>query len=317
MAKVVWASAIGSHNNLVGWRSWMQELHAKLILSGLVQTADSGQLDVDQVTALKPEGQIYGVRLYRFNDSVSQDYPVIIKFEFYSAAKGGSDLAYSTCGIAVSVGSATDGSGNFIGADTGKRNFLSLPYGGVVKTPIPVTASYAIHSEGRFAIVAGVGHAKHSSYPGSDGFPALYLDVCRAYDNEGQLQPGKLFFTVNGTPWVSNYPFPSASLLLRKFQLDPTLSADFTNMAPFIGGQLNATAEGQVQLQRTWRGIGTLEVDPTSCLYWRGALPDGEIFQANVDGKARDYLALGPGAAFASDLANGASVNLAILWDDL
>lgn len=101
--------------DLNAWKVIVNDLHDNLIQAGLVQTDDTGQLDVDSVTVLPEDLTYAGYRLYRFNDALQASCPIFIKLDIGCGSEGmGSSSNYrrSRClNIQVTVSNATDGSG--------------------------------------------------------------------------------------------------------------------------------------------------------------------------------------------------------------
>lgn len=89
---------------------------------GMVQTADTGQFDSLSPPALSTTtsavNQLFGYRIFRFNDSLQSVRPIFIRIEFrYSnGATAGPADRYPFFGL--QSGTGTDGAGNLIGAGT-------------------------------------------------------------------------------------------------------------------------------------------------------------------------------------------------------
>lgn len=97
-----------SQTSAVLFRAWSQVLHDGLIAVGLVQTADTGQINLTTV-ALPGAPSYAGYEIYRFADTLQATKPVFIKIEYGvpSSAVGGV--------FRVSVGTATNGAGTLTG----------------------------------------------------------------------------------------------------------------------------------------------------------------------------------------------------------
>lgn len=100
------------HTSDAFFRAWGSDLSAKLALVGLVQTADTGQ--IDWATAVRPTTGLpayAGYEIWRYPDST-----VYMKWEFGSAVN-------SNCpSIRVSVGTGSNGSGTLTGPVTAARS---------------------------------------------------------------------------------------------------------------------------------------------------------------------------------------------------
>lgn len=91
---------------------WVRSMHAALLAVGLVQTADTGQLNPVAGLSTPPAGSPGGYLIYRFNDTLQATAPVFIKIE-PGAPPSSSDARVG--GIWVTVGSGTNGAGTLTG----------------------------------------------------------------------------------------------------------------------------------------------------------------------------------------------------------
>ncbi len=92
------------------FRTWGSTINAQLAAMGLVQTADTGQ--INWTTVLKPTvaQEIKGYEIWRFADTLQATAPVFVKLEF------GSNGVSTRASIWVQVGIATNGAGTLLGA---------------------------------------------------------------------------------------------------------------------------------------------------------------------------------------------------------
>ena len=86
------------------YRAFLSTFHTNMLALGWVQTGDTGQPDLTSVA--RPEEGTYPYLIYRMNDALAGNAPVILKIGF--SHNGNSNGALS-----VQVGFSTDGSGNF------------------------------------------------------------------------------------------------------------------------------------------------------------------------------------------------------------
>lgn len=98
-------------NNLLAWKLICNDIHDHFIESGLVQTDDIDQLDIDEVSELPADGTFAGFRMYRFNDALQDAAPIFIKLEFGCGIEGLSTARSRTIRIKVTVGASSTGSG--------------------------------------------------------------------------------------------------------------------------------------------------------------------------------------------------------------
>jgi hypothetical protein len=97
------------HDSDANFRLWGAEMKAALAAVGLVQTADTGQ--INWVTVARPATNTdAGYEIWRFNDTAQSTLPIFMKIHYgtFSTANGPR--------IRVSFGSGSDGSGSLTGA---------------------------------------------------------------------------------------------------------------------------------------------------------------------------------------------------------
>lgn len=98
--------------NLVGdaeLRSWGSAVSAQLAACGLVQTADTGQINWATVTKPAAGATPAGYEIWRFNDALQATKPVFIKVEY------GTGGAATFCAMWLTVGTGTNGAGTLSG----------------------------------------------------------------------------------------------------------------------------------------------------------------------------------------------------------
>lgn len=92
------------------FRAWGKGISDKLAAAGLIQTADTGQ--IDWTTVLKPTltGTAQGYEIWRFDDGLQATAPVFFKIEY-----GSSPTAVNNVGIWITFGTGSNGSGTITG----------------------------------------------------------------------------------------------------------------------------------------------------------------------------------------------------------
>ena len=90
------------------FRTWAQSVHDMLIAAGLVQTADTGQINF--ATATRPAANTAGgYGMYRFNDAEQATLPIFVRVSY------GQGNYANLPAIGLTVGTATDGAGTLTG----------------------------------------------------------------------------------------------------------------------------------------------------------------------------------------------------------
>lgn len=94
------------------FRAWITAVHDALIAVGLVQTADTGQLDIATINKPGSGASVAGYRIYRFNDALQATAPIFIKVQFGTASTA------TRAGLWFEVGTSTNGAGTIGGQKT-------------------------------------------------------------------------------------------------------------------------------------------------------------------------------------------------------
>jgi hypothetical protein len=106
-------TAIPNQDDNAAFRAWGQQVAASLEAAGLVQTADTGQINWSTVTIPTGGNQSRGYEVYCFDDDLQATAPVFIRIDYGSNGNGG-----SYPGMKLHVGTVTDGAGNLNTAGT-------------------------------------------------------------------------------------------------------------------------------------------------------------------------------------------------------
>ncbi|HHG5001630.1 TPA: hypothetical protein ACPWGV_004942 [Pseudomonas aeruginosa] len=312
MNKVSWGEVNARVDSAASFKQWIQSMHDNILACGLVQTADTGQLDIAGISAVPAAGAYAGYLIYKFADSLASSKPVFIKLRPYVGQAGGSTYLFGN--VAVTVGFSTDGAGTMTGINTAEFNFYNSSSGSVRAFTSGATTSYAIHSEGRFALCLGI-NAYANNVP--NNFCMLFLDVTRTLDANGEPTTDGVVVTRNGVPYYSNSTVGPAEMRPAKALLNTTMGAWNQALTPFVGGQDAATAGGNTQIQRTYRLVPALVPDPALTLFWSAAITAGDEYDIAVDGITRHYIALSVNTGLVADAATARGAGFGMLWGDL
>lgn len=105
-----WNTVI-THTNDAQFRAWGSEIAAKLLALGLVQTADTGQINWGSVT--RPgTNTAAGYEIWRFNDTLQGSAPIFFKIEYGTGSSANNPATWLT------VGTGSNGSGTITGTAT-------------------------------------------------------------------------------------------------------------------------------------------------------------------------------------------------------
>lgn len=98
-------STAPSNSSATLFRAWGSALAAQLAAVGLIQTADTGQINWTTVSAPLANSSA-GFEVWRFNDALQATAPVYIRIDYASAGSA------STPALWFTIGTSTDGAGN-------------------------------------------------------------------------------------------------------------------------------------------------------------------------------------------------------------
>src|SRR5687768_16139164 len=136
-----WSTRV-RHDSDATFREWGAEFAVKLALVGLVQTADTGQ--INWVTVARPGTNTdAGYEIWRFNDSLQGSAPVYIRFDY------GTHAGATQPRIRATVGTGSNGSGTITGT---ALTAVQTIVGQAASTADTLRASYACAVEGAFWI---------------------------------------------------------------------------------------------------------------------------------------------------------------------
>ena len=169
MPKVSWSTPIENSSDAT-FRAWGSDIAARLATAGLIQTADTGQ--INWVTVLRPAASAYGgYEVWRFDDTLQGTSPVFMKIEY------GSSNNQATPALRITVSSGTNGAGTPTGlVTTAIANYAN----GVLVANANITnfPSHAVHTDGFFALVFKMG-------AGVNALTLFSVSVQRSADNTG------------------------------------------------------------------------------------------------------------------------------------
>lgn len=178
MTKHAFATRI-KHNSDAAFREWVGEFSDALDAIGLIQTSDTGQIDIP--TATRPAiSTLAGYQIRRFNDSLQAAAPIFIKFHF-GTGSGNSNAPETQ----ITVGTGSDGAGNLTatgmaGTLLTAREFNASDTGGSGQTAETPRPSHFCHAEGFLGL-----SWKNSVVTGVIGLPGLF-GICRTCNNAGE-----------------------------------------------------------------------------------------------------------------------------------
>lgn len=243
-------------NTDANFRLWGGGISAALATVGLVQTADTGQINWTTVSRAATSLQSRGYEIWRFSDSLQATRPVYIRLDY-----GGGYYAANPPGLYAGIATGTDGAGLLTSATGFPNTTLWSPGNAAVPFSINGTGAvfvgagndfsstslnnlYVASDGGSSLLIAGWWNANGSTYPTQTG--GLLL-IERTRDQDGTPNGDGLLATRCS---ASAAPL-SALMMIGKAQSYygsstgngvPTIHGAkqaYTPMSALVGGTLN------------------------------------------------------------------------------
>jgi len=303
MARVTYTENL-QHTNATDFRLWGKNFSDALSTSGLVQTADTGQIDWGTVP-FPASGGTGGYEMYAFTSAMQATRPYFLKVEY------GTSWGYANRPrLSITVCTKTDGAGGVVGlycgAESVNNRSILIPN---------ASETFISHSaDDQIAILWGVRSA--SSYPNA----CMGVLIGRPVDDAGLVVSDGLYLAFTEAN-------SGASWNWAQFIQVPTLVQAVSNCSAgcqVIPGFVATTSRGlEIQTFRHFFSAGRPRNVPVCVSYLDAEMPPNSEFDlAVIPGVSRHYLALG-GAAWAFSLGCGGASNdnqaravLAVLWEN-
>lgn len=229
-------------------QTWLTDLFDNLTgTGGLVQTADTGQLDhttvvVPAATPSQVTEYVLGYWIFRFDDALQSTDPIFIKLEItYNGSTAVQDR--KTMGSYVKVGTGSNGTGTLTGAVS---NTLTISHarGNDDASPASITGSCKIvYNEDRGFFGIAYGRAAHRGYQGAYNHNRCIVNffISRKQAANGDAIGGGFCLVATDQKYGRNYPsdgnFINVSWLRTQTittEKNPTNDADLWSSFPFM-----------------------------------------------------------------------------------
>lgn len=218
-----WNTVI-THTTDAQFRAWGSELSARLAAIGLVQTADTGQINWATVTR-PATNTAAGYEIWRFNDTLQGTAPIFLKLEY------GTGSAANTPATWLTVGTGSNGSGTITGSATTR---IQCSTNGVATNTVTNYQSYACAIEG-LAWVCN----KFNAPTAGRGFTGFA--VCRTCDATGA--PTATGFVVYTCPSATG-AIPAVAQAVRTAASAVVFSANTAGLYSFIVHGVTSSVDG-------------------------------------------------------------------------
>jgi hypothetical protein len=131
------------HDSDATFQEWVSENTAAFAAAGLVQTADTGQINPG--TATRPAvNTSAGYQIWRFNDTLQGTFPIFIRVEYRTGSSA------TVPAMFMAVGTTTNGAGTLGGVTYTPAAMASMSNTQVTDT---LRSSYWSHTEGSFGML--------------------------------------------------------------------------------------------------------------------------------------------------------------------
>lgn len=282
-----------------GVRVCLAALKNSLISAGLVQTSDTGQIDVTSVAKPTTANTLIGYFIFRFADALQSSAPVFIRI----TVSTGTSISYAP-NLTFRVGAGTDGAGNMTGAMSSIQSWTnSYTY----SSGSPTLISYATHSNGFAGLCFAPGLISTTSY----GAPTF--TVQRICGNTGSPTAQGVVVTTSN-PAIASPGTADVLLFLPTTSLTTSTTLSL-GMIPGIGGITQVGLASQV-FNHFVMTPKCLPLVGTAALR-RGETALGQTFSIAMVGTVpKTYLSLGP---YAGNniycVTSSVYGDLAMLWE--
>lgn len=286
-------NAIPSMASDATFRAWGSAVSAQLAAVGLVQTADTGQINWATVVRSGGAGSA-GYEIWRFNDALQATAPIFMRIEYGSAS------VTNVPGIRFQVGIGSNGSGT-----------LTAPTTTLQQCGVTNSGSSAINKTSKMAYNGG-----SFAFLGFDdvtgaGWPQMFMAVSRTYDVGGAYDGnGVQTYREKGGPTTEAMNTQSINFSTASAQTEDT-NGNYS----FIPGVLTSTAvSGVPQVYAHFCSLPEVKVVPGMVTVNNNDVAVNTTFSAAVVGAtARTYVKLSTFLTGAAVATNAAGV--AMIWE--
>lgn len=294
-----YASASQTMASDAGYQAILTSWHTALTNAGLVQTADTGQ--VNHLTATRPAINVANdYMVFRFDDSLQATAPIFVKMIF------GSGAALGRLNVAVTVGTGSDGAGNITSPNrsvqtgvnpTSTNSDIGAQFPGLRDT-------FACHTEGFFGISW---HNLEATAAFAGFLIARTVDVAGVPTAEGFLFQTRNAGGTN-TPggFTSTFAYGTPTQEISAVNHVPCLPVGFLG-STFVG------LDRQVYL--TWGAYPRAKAHNQMFTYRTTELTYLTPVEVTLFGAQRTYMPMGYYSVGWSDAIGSTSFGTAMLWE--
>lgn len=278
------------------FRSWGSGISAAIAAVGLIQTADTAQINWTTVLAPSTTNQKRGYEMWRFNDGLQATRPIFIRLDYGS----GPNIQYNPQ-IWLTVGTATDGAGNVTANASFPNSFLPVrtmfmqsnvswyAFNGSFRAPFYVSSDGA----GSLLLAGWMNNPNVFNNPTWAG-GLMLVERTRDWDGTPNGE-GALTITSGGNQ------NPSTQVLIIGNAATYTQGNAWTGVPAMAGGAFSLTPKtgmsgsGVINLYPVFTG-GTPQMNGPSkhvVAVWAGDVPGWSRFPLSIYGESGTFVSLG------------------------
>jgi len=280
------------------FRQWVDAHSAVIQASGMVKTADTGQIAIPCVAVRPAINLAAGYEIYRMDDTQQANFPVFLKIEYGIGSVATRPALYITCGT------GTDGAGTITGVLHARAT--------VTRNGTPTIAllyeTIASQGEGYFALCSGV----------TSGSQANYYILGRHIDLNGDPTDNAIFVfhpTTTNSTFYTLMKQPGG-LLVSRFGGSSALGPPVLFVTENTNSNEVISLNGEVPLYPFEPFLGRRQPPLLNgCVVHNADVGDGVTFTATMYGGTKTWRRVTDGAT--ALIRGGSSSNgaLAIRWE--
>lgn len=308
-----------ARNNVEVWREICLDVHNNLIEAGLVQTDDTGQLDIDSIDEMPANNIEVGYRVYRWNDAAQSTSPIFMKVGFRTGFVGSSwsgNTLYPK--FSTQFSTSTDGAGGMSGP-----SWLHPRDEGVTGSELDLVispgTSYCSRNDDNgffgFVYAAGMYDTRASgSYSAYMGLLNIFIQrdshggfsVLGGWNNVGNTTSPNYRLLQFGAGYSFVSPDGSFSTMTRTAAPRPFASVDFNpvngvNFAPVY----------------SCNSLKQIKQWPSLVTYHNDIIAAGSEFDLEIiKGETKNFIALGNQTGIGVDQQVRGDYAFAMIWED-
>lgn len=284
------------NTNDAQFRLWGSTVSSHMAAVGLVQSADSGQINWTTVTRPALVNTMAGYEIWKLQDSLFAVAPIYMKLEYGTASS-----TVNTPAMVASVGTGTDGSGNLTGLISDRRVMNSTN-----ASTVGTYESKACCVEGFF------GACLYKGVQGSTGVPLFPFIMCRTMDDSGAFTADgvHLIFGTSGSNAAGMQSLNFISGTKNSYGLTHTLWPSGTTTT------LDDSVPPNYQVMRSYQLMPKMRPIGGTCVVYGPEIGENTQFQVAMIGTTpRNFISLGKWFGSSQAAAQSSNFHIAMLWE--